>query len=56
MGFTEPLCHSLEHLAWRLLQGWRREQEASEMGQQDKDMSEDLELWVFIMVKKQKEG
>lgn len=25
----------------------------SEMGQQGKDMSEDLELWVFIMVKEE---
>lgn len=45
-----------EHLASRLLWGWRREQKGSEMRQQDKALSEDFEIQVYIMLKKQNEG
>lgn len=44
-----------EHLASRLSWGWRREQERSEMRQQDKALSEDFEVQVYIMLKKQNE-
>jgi len=58
-GYTEELqfppvmdsqSHGATHLVskhpgGRLLRGWRRERGASKTGQQDKDRSEELELW-----------
>lgn len=53
VGFTELVLG--EHLASRLLWGWRREQEGSKRRQQDKALSEDFEIQVYIMLKKQNE-
>lgn len=55
-GGTHRATHSVsERLASRLLWGWRREQEGSAMKQQDKALSEDFEIQVYIMLKKQNE-